>query len=767
MGSFQLFGKELKSLKDRKGLLAVLIGVLLIPIVYAGVLLSPKWGPYDNLDNLPVAFVNMDQGGVSSGQPINVGADLMETLKESETLGWQFVTQEEAQKGLDNQEFYMVVEIPEDFSQKVTTVLDANPQVPELRYIQNEGLNFMASQVTNSAVERLREQLGDKITATYARTVFSRFTDIETGFTAGADGSKQIFDGTAQLAEGTNTLLSSLTEKSSDINQLAAGAKTADAGAGEILAAITGGTSDINRLAQGSQQVATGASDLKAGSNQLVAGLSRVQDGSKQIQTGLKQLQPGSTNLLSGLKQLSSGANQLYAGVAVGDGGSNPGLAKGLAQLAGVLQSKQADIAQLAAGAQLLQGLAQAPGLETYSANLQALSTGLTELGAIYPVAVQSAQALNAGAQQIAQTLPALTTGLEQAVTGQSTIVGGINSLVAGQAQTVGGIDQLVTGQKALGAGIDKLAGGANQVANGNKSLTSSWGKLGAGVSSLKTGLTQISAGNETVATGWQTMTDGVTALNTGANQLQAGSTELTTGLEGGAEQVAALKITDENIAMFSSPVALAGEKVNRYEYYRDSTAPYILSLALFVSMLVLSLFVDFKKPAVLPKSAVSWFVSKWLQLALFGTVQALLVSVFALVVLQLSVENVLLFILFAVFVSITFMSIVFFFVSVAGNVGRFIGLAFIVLQLSITGSNLPIPMLPEGLQSLSVFLPLTYSINGFKSIISLGDVGYLSSNVMTLAIYLIGASVLAFIAFIISYKSLTTKYKPELQQVA
>ena len=72
--------------------------------------------------------------------------------------------------------------MPEDFSQKVTTVLDANPQVPELRYIQNEGLNFMGAQVTNSAVEKLREQLGDKITATYARTVFSRFTDIETGF---------------------------------------------------------------------------------------------------------------------------------------------------------------------------------------------------------------------------------------------------------------------------------------------------------------------------------------------------------------------------------------------------------------------------------------------------------------------------------------------------------------------------------------------------------------------------------------------------------
>lgn len=139
MGSFQLFGKELQSLKNRKGLLVALIGVMLIPIVYVAVLLSATWGPYDNLDNLPVAFVNKDAGGVSGGQAINVGEDLMETLKESNSLGWHFVTEEEAMAGLENQEFYLVVEVPEDFSQKVTTVLDANPQVPELRYIKMKG----------------------------------------------------------------------------------------------------------------------------------------------------------------------------------------------------------------------------------------------------------------------------------------------------------------------------------------------------------------------------------------------------------------------------------------------------------------------------------------------------------------------------------------------------------------------------------------------------------------------------------------------------
>ena len=361
------------------------------------------------------------------------------------------------------------------------------------------------------------------------------------------------------------------------------------------------------------------------------------------------------------------------------------------------------------------------------------------------------------GLDQLVEGQSTAVSGVDQLVTGQTSLVGGLDQLVAGQTQAVGGLDQLVTGQKTLVGGIEALESGASQVAAGNGSLTGSWSKLGAGVSSLKDGLTQISDGNQTVATGWEAMTEGVTALNDGTQKLQAGSSELTTGLAGGAEEIGAIRVTDANIAMFSSPVTLAGEKVNGYTYYRDSTAPYVLSLALFVGMLVLSFFVDFKKPAILPSSAISWFVSKWLQLALFATIQAVLVSLFTLVVLSLDVQNVLLFILFSIFVSITFMSIVFFLVSVGGNIGRFIALAFIVLQLSITGSNLPIPMLPENLRALSQFLPLTYSNAGFKSVISLGDTSLLSSNAGVLAIWLVVTTVLALITFVLSYRTLRT----------
>ncbi|MBU0905767.1 MAG: YhgE/Pip family protein, partial [Firmicutes bacterium] len=245
----------------------------------------------------------------------------------------------------------------------------------------------------------------------------------------------------------------------------------------------------------------------------------------------------------------------------------------------------------------------------------------------------------------------------------------------------------------------------------------------------------------------------GVTTLDNGAKQLQSGSKELSTGLAGGADEIAQIQVTDANIAMFSNPVGLSGETVNGLNYYRDSTAPYILSLALFVGILILSFVIDFKKPVVTPGSAFSWYASKLMNLSIFAIAQGLLVSLFALLFIQLQVDSVVTFVLFSVFTSLTFMAIVFFLVVVGGNVGRFVALAFLVLQLSTTGSNLPIPMLPENLQALSKFLPLTYSNAGFKSIISLGDTSFLLANVFVLFMFLVGFALLTLVAFLFFYK--------------
>ena len=705
MGAFKLLGLELAKLTEKKGVLFSVLGVLLVPIVYVAILLSATWGPYDNLENLPVAFVNKDVGAESGGSTINVGQDLVEELKQNPSLGWDFVSKEVAEKGLESQEYYMIVEIPEDFSQKASSVLDANPVVPELRYIQNEGLNFMASQVTKSATEKLREQLGNKITATYTQTLFSRLGDISTGFASGADGSDKLYEGTTTLSAGTSQLLQSLNDKSDDVQKLATGAATAENGAGQLLSSVKGGEGDIKKLAAGSKEVVQGINSLKAGSEQVLTGLKSAKAGSTSLTAGLeKQLQPGSQQLASGLGRVTESTKALTGG----SQGLNEGLKAYL--------TKHPE-------------LAQDVEFMTLVGTSDAVTLGLTKFS-------QQVQPLKTGADAL---------------------VAGASQLTAGSKQLDAGLSQLVTGQTAATVGIDHLRSGATQVANGNATVSASWSKVGNAVSDLKAGLAQISSGNQTVAVGWETMTLGVTSLNDGATQLQSGSQELSTGLAGGASEVSGIQVSDANIAMFANPVTLTGETVNNYNFYRDSTAPYIMSLALFVGVLLLSFVIDFKRPVITPGSAISWYTSKLMQLSIFAVAQALIVSLFTLVFIQLQVGSISLFILFTIFVSLTFMSIVFFLVTLGGNIGRFVALAFIVLQLSTTGSNLPIPMLPENLQVLSRYLPLTYSNAGFKSIISLGDTGFMMMNMWFLLICLIACLVLTFVVFAFNFKRVTS----------
>jgi putative membrane protein len=594
-------------------------------------------------------------------------------------------------KGLQDNKFYMVIVIPEDFSQRVTTVLDPDPKKLELEYIQNEGLNFLASQVTKTATEKIREELGNTITESYVTTVFSEVAD---GFEKAADGSEQLADGTTQLHDGTSQLNESVTSKMGDISKLADGTKQLKDGTGQLLSSLNGKSGDISKLANGSQELHAGSVKLKDGTVQILEGLQKAEPGSKKLRDGLyNRLIPGSAAVADGAAAVQNGA------------------------------------VQLAAGAQQL-----VTGLEDYrNAN------PTVRVGPYYQEIIDGANKILAGLNTLSSKSVGLTAGANKVADGLADNVGpGIVSLNDG-------LNKLVAGQKQIVDGATKLEAGAKQIADGNAKVNTGWGELTKGVTALDSGAAQIYAGNKAVNQGWQQLAAGTTKLNDGAEKVNDGSKQLATGLKEGAEKTGSLSTGEENIAMFASPVELKSEKVNEYEHYRDSTAPYIMTLGLFVGILIMSLFIDFKKPQYV--SSVNWFVVKFTKLATLAVAQGILMLT-VVFLLNLNVSNPGGFILFTLIVSVVFSAIVLFLASIGGNIGRFIALALVVLQLSTTGANLPIQMLPEYLRSLSDFLPFTYTIAGFKSVISLNDIGGAFVNIGILLGYFALFTLLSFAVY-------------------
>ncbi|MBO1913729.1 YhgE/Pip family protein, partial [Microvirga sp. 3-52] len=103
---------EWKQLLRTKKLAVPMIAILFIPVLYAGMFLWAFWDPYENMNDLPVAIVNSDVGAEMDGEQLKLGKDLSKTLIDDQTFKFSNATKEEAEKGLKNQDYYVVIEIP-------------------------------------------------------------------------------------------------------------------------------------------------------------------------------------------------------------------------------------------------------------------------------------------------------------------------------------------------------------------------------------------------------------------------------------------------------------------------------------------------------------------------------------------------------------------------------------------------------------------------------------------------------------------------------
>src|SRR5690625_7821339 len=101
----------------------------------------------------------------------------------------------------------MKIEVPEDFSKKATSVMDDNPNRPELKFTQNEGLHYMAATVTNTAIETIKNQLSAQMTETYVNEVFDQVSEAGDGFAEATDGEKRINYGTSETKDGYEKMI--------------------------------------------------------------------------------------------------------------------------------------------------------------------------------------------------------------------------------------------------------------------------------------------------------------------------------------------------------------------------------------------------------------------------------------------------------------------------------------------------------------------------------------------------------------------------------
>ena len=137
----------------------VLIGIIVIPGIYAWLNIDSNWGPYDNTGNIPIAVVNKDQGAMAVGESFNIGNSLVESLESNDDMKWTFTDEQSAIDGVNASDYYGAIIIPEDFSQSLTTILSSTePTKPTFDFYINEKKNPIAPIITSKAAGAIRDE---------------------------------------------------------------------------------------------------------------------------------------------------------------------------------------------------------------------------------------------------------------------------------------------------------------------------------------------------------------------------------------------------------------------------------------------------------------------------------------------------------------------------------------------------------------------------------------------------------------------------------
>lgn len=164
---FLLFAHDVRTIFKNRSTVIILLGLCFLPSLYAWINIYACWDPYANTGNLPVAIVNKDEGAVYNGKVVNVGNGVIDGLKENESIGWDFVDEWQGNYGLNEGKYYALIEIPENFSARLTTLVSATPQKPVITYRVNEKLNSIATKITDAA----KNKLVDNIKTNFVKSV--------------------------------------------------------------------------------------------------------------------------------------------------------------------------------------------------------------------------------------------------------------------------------------------------------------------------------------------------------------------------------------------------------------------------------------------------------------------------------------------------------------------------------------------------------------------------------------------------------------------
>lgn len=158
--------RDLKSISTNVVAMVIIMGLCVIPSLYAWFNIHSNWDPYSEAatSNLRIAVFSKDQGVQIQNMSLAIGESVVDALHENSTIGWVFPEDERtAINGVYSGEYYAALVIPEDFTESIAGIVEGKLDGGKILYYENDKKNAIATKITGKAKTAVETQVNTTV----------------------------------------------------------------------------------------------------------------------------------------------------------------------------------------------------------------------------------------------------------------------------------------------------------------------------------------------------------------------------------------------------------------------------------------------------------------------------------------------------------------------------------------------------------------------------------------------------------------------------
>lgn len=698
---FQIYTKDIRNIVTNWVVAIIVGGLIFLPSLYAWLNIYASMDPYAHTSNMKIAIVNEDTGTTVRNEAINVGNEVIENLKTNESFTWELENEKQAMEHLKNGDYFAMIVIPNDFSQKLTSILTEQPTKAHIDYYVNEKKNPIAPKITSKGASVLTQQVSSEFVSTVNGTLFSIFNTI------GLEMEREIPD----FRKFENYVFT-IEQHLPDINSFLAQASSQGKDADQLL------NRAITQIPQVEQLTTNGLTTIQKGLTLVNEADALFNELSPLIKKDVQTVQ----NIAQHFTDIINKLNSIDL------------------DSASITQTKETLKNQLSTSKENITHSIQT--LEALQKLIQADTLTRNQLQDSLDRIIASLQQSNAkDNQQIIEQLTVIRDALQNNPNFTDSTLNALKNLqqlnalhadILAKIEQLQPIDKNVIQQDITA--IQNIA--QNATANLQKFLVyyndNLEPQIRSTLSSSKSTLTSASAMLTDVKQFLPQATDKLTqakntlgTANSALQKIQGEFPTLSTKIkdlanklrtlenEADISEIVQLLKNDVNAErdFFEEPIKLKEHRIFPIANYGTAMTPFYTVLSIWVGCLLLISLLSVNLHGNSPYSIREIYFGRLLTFASFSIIQTLIITIGDTFLVDGSIQAPAYFILFGLLISIVFVTVVYTLVSVFGNVGKALAIVMLVLQIAGSGGTYPVELLPKFFQIINPFLPFTYAI--------------------------------------------------------